>query len=108
MKAIIENGVEAASADLSWKAVDRYSKDYVELKTKDKIAFYKTPDSILKAQLDAWDKVVAAKSKENPFFQKVMDSQRAYAERAVQWQNDYFVDYKMAYNRYFGKGGKKT
>src|ERR1051325_5164660 len=34
MKAIIENAVEAASHDMSWKAVDRYSKDYVELQTK--------------------------------------------------------------------------
>jgi TRAP-type mannitol/chloroaromatic compound transport system substrate-binding protein len=89
--------------------IDRNSKDYIELKTKDKIAFYKTPDSILRAQLEAWDKVVAAKSKENPFFQKVLASQRAFAERAVQWQNDYFVDYKMAFNRYFRQaGGKKT
>ncbi len=44
MKAIIENAVEAASADMSWKAVDRYSKDYIELQTKDKVRFYKTPD----------------------------------------------------------------
>jgi hypothetical protein len=38
----------------------------------------------------------------------VLDSQRAFAERAVQWQNDYYVDYKMAFNRYFAKGGKKA
>src|SRR5207249_2120705 len=50
MKAIIENAVEAASADLSWKAIDRYSKDYIELQTKDKVRFYKTPDSVLQKQ----------------------------------------------------------
>ncbi len=44
MKAIIENAVEAASADLSWKAIDRYSKDYIELQTKDKVKFYKTEE----------------------------------------------------------------
>jgi TRAP-type mannitol/chloroaromatic compound transport system substrate-binding protein len=108
LKSIIDYAVQAGSADISWKLIDRNSKDYIELKTKDKIAFYKTPDSILKAQLDAWDKVVAAKSKENPHFQKVLASQRAFAERAVQWQNDYYVDYKMAFNRYFAKGGKKA
>src|SRR5512139_3112630 len=47
MRAIIENGVEAASQDLSWKAIDRYSKDYIEMQTKDKVRFYRTPDSIL-------------------------------------------------------------
>src|SRR5437879_420222 len=37
MRAIIANAVEAASADMSWKAIDRYSKDYIELQTKDKV-----------------------------------------------------------------------
>src|SRR5918993_231244 len=106
LKSIIDYAVQASSADMSWKAIDRNSKDYIELKTKDKVNFYKTPDSILKAQLDAWDKVIAAKAKENPHFQKVLDSQKAFAERAGQWQNDYMVDFKMAYNRYFSKGKK--
>jgi TRAP-type mannitol/chloroaromatic compound transport system substrate-binding protein len=108
LKAIIDYGVQAASADMSWKAIDRNSKDYIALKNEHKIAFYKTPDSILRAQLDSWDKVVAAKAKENPHMQKVLDSQKAFAARAGQWQNDYTVDYKMAYNRYFAKGGKKA
>src|SRR4051812_29316992 len=100
LKSIIDYAVQAASADFSWKSIDRNSKDYIELKTKDKVNFYKTPDAILRAQLDAWDKVVAAKSTENPFFKRVLDSQRTFAERAGQWQNDYMVDFKMAYNRY--------
>jgi TRAP-type mannitol/chloroaromatic compound transport system substrate-binding protein len=47
MKAIIAGATEAASADMSWKAIDRYSKDYIELQTKDKVKFYKTPDAVL-------------------------------------------------------------
>ncbi len=31
-----------------------------------------------------------------------------FAERAGQWQNDYSVDFKMAYNHYFGRQAKKT
>ena len=58
---------------------------------------------MLRAQLAAWDKVIAAKSAENPLFKRVLESQRAYAQRAGQWQNDYMVDFKMAYNHYFGK-----
>jgi TRAP-type mannitol/chloroaromatic compound transport system substrate-binding protein len=50
--------------------------------------------------------VVAKKSTDNPFFSRVMDSQKAFAQRAGQWQNDYMVDFKMAYNRYFS--GKKA
>ena len=107
LKAIIDYGVQAASADMSWKAIDRNSKDYDELK-KAGVKFYKTPDAILKAQLDAWDGIMAKKSGENPLFKKVLDSQKAFAQRAKQWQNDYMVDFNMAYGRYFGRGAKKA
>jgi len=102
LKKIIDYAVEAASADMSWKAIDRNSKDYQELK-KAGVNFYKTPDAVLRAQLDAWDKVIAKKSAENPLFKKILDSQKAFAQRAGQWQNDYLVDFKMAYNHYFGR-----
>ncbi|UDF36811.1 UNVERIFIED_ORG: TRAP transporter substrate-binding protein [Shinella sp. XGS7] len=105
LKAIIDYAVQAASADMSWKAIQRNSQDYIELKTKDKVNFYKTPDAILRAQLAAWDKVINKKAGENPLFKKVLDSQRAFAQRAGQWQNDYMVDFKMAWNHYFGKKG---
>ena len=106
LKAIIDYAVQAASADMSWKAIERNSKDYGELK-KQGVKFYKTPDAILRAQLTAWDKIMAKKGGENAMFQKILDSQKAFAERAGQWQNDYTVDFKMAYNHYFGKGAKK-
>ena len=70
---------------------------------KQGIKFYKTPDAVLRAQLAAWDKVIAKKSAENALFKKVLESQREYAARAGQWQNDYMVDFKMAYNHYFAR-----
>jgi len=106
LKAIIDYAVQAASADMSWKAIDRNTKDYDELK-KAGVKFYKTPDAILRAQLDAWDKIMAAKGTENPLFKKVLDSQRAFAQRAGQWQFDYMVDFRMAWGRYFGKAPAK-
>jgi TRAP-type mannitol/chloroaromatic compound transport system substrate-binding protein len=102
LKKVIDYAVQASSADMSWKAIERNSKDYEELK-KSGVKFYKTPDAILRAQLAAWDKVIAAKSAENALFKKVLDSQRAFAQRAGQWQNDYMIDFKMAYNHYFGR-----
>jgi TRAP-type mannitol/chloroaromatic compound transport system substrate-binding protein len=102
LKAIIDYAVQAASADMSWKAIQRNSQDYIELK-KAGVKFYKTPDAILRAQLASWDKIIAKKGGENALFKKVIDSQRAFAERAGSWQNDYMVDFKMAYNHYFGR-----
>ncbi|MBF8288681.1 MAG: twin-arginine translocation signal protein, partial [Candidatus Rokubacteria bacterium] len=107
MKAIIENAVEAASSDMSWKAIDRYSKDYIELQTKDKVRFYKTPDSILQRQLQIFDEVLVKKSADNPMFKEISESQRAFAERAVKWDLDTNVGRRMAYNHYFAKPAAK-
>ncbi|MBN9537982.1 MAG: TRAP transporter substrate-binding protein [Reyranella sp.] len=106
MRAIIVNGVEAASQDMQWKAIDRYSKDYVELQTKDKVRFYKTPDAVLKRQLEVYDDVVAKKSAENALFKEIAQSQVAFAKRAVQWEQDTVVGRRMAFDHYFGPQAK--
>jgi TRAP-type mannitol/chloroaromatic compound transport system substrate-binding protein len=103
VQSIIANAVEASSADMSWKAINRYSQDYIELQTKDKVRFYKTPDSVLQKQLEVFDQVNAKKSAENPMWKEITESQRAYAERTVRWDLDTNVGRRMAYNWYFGK-----
>ncbi|WP_424628872.1 TRAP transporter substrate-binding protein [Bradyrhizobium sp. SYSU BS000235] len=107
MKAIIANAAEAASQDMAWKAIDRYSKDYETMQTKDKVKFYKTPDSILQKQLEVYDEVVAKKSAENPLFKEIVESQVAFAKRATQWEQDTVVNRRMVYNHYFGPNAKK-
>jgi TRAP-type mannitol/chloroaromatic compound transport system substrate-binding protein len=91
---------------MSWKAIDRYSKDYVELQTKDKVRFYKTPDSVLKKQLEVYDDVVAKKSAENALFKEIVQSQLAFAKRATQWEQDTVVSRKMAFDHYWGPQAK--
>src|SRR5205809_351135 len=88
-------------------AIDRYSKDYIELQTKDKVRFYKTPDSVLQKQLEVFDTVNAKKSAENPMWKEIVESQRVFAERAVRWFLDTQVGARMAYNHYFGKPAGK-
>ena len=107
IKAIIAHAADAASADMSWKAIDRYSKDYVELQTKERVRFYKTPDAILQKQLEIFDQVEAKKSSENPTFKEVAASQRAFAVRAVKWDLDTNVQRRMAFNHYFAKAAAK-
>jgi len=108
MRAIIANAVEAASADMSWKAIDRYSKDYVELQTKDNVKFYKTPDAILKRQLEIFDEVAKKKASENPLFKEIVESQLVFAKRATQWEQDTVVSRKMAFDHYWGPNAKKA
>jgi TRAP-type mannitol/chloroaromatic compound transport system substrate-binding protein len=63
---------------------------------------YKTPDSVLQRQLDIFDEVMKKYSAQNPLFKEVLDSQMAYAKRAVSWEMDTVVNRRMAYNHYFG------
>ena len=104
MKALIANAVEAASADMSWKAIDRYSQDYIEMQ-KQGVKFYATPTSILQQQLKVWDEVVKKKEAENPMFKKVNASMREFAQRTTKWQSDTLVDFRIAQQHFFG--GKK-
>ncbi|HXO68171.1 MAG TPA: C4-dicarboxylate ABC transporter, partial [Bradyrhizobium sp.] len=105
IRAIISHSVDAASQDMSWKAIDRYSKDYVELQTKDNVKFYKTPDAILKQQLEIYDEVVKKKSADNPLFKEILQSQLAFAERTTRWEQDTVVSRKMAFDHYWGANG---
>jgi TRAP-type mannitol/chloroaromatic compound transport system substrate-binding protein len=102
MKSVIAIATEASSADMSWKAIDRYSKDYIELQTKDKVKFYKTPDAILQDQLKIWTEILEKKSAENALFKEIVASQRAFAQRAVKWDQDTNISRRMAVNHFFG------
>jgi TRAP-type mannitol/chloroaromatic compound transport system substrate-binding protein len=103
MRALIEHAVEASSQDMSWKAIDRYSKDYAEMQTKDKVRFYRTPDSVLQRQLVVYDEAAQKKAAENPLFKEIEESQRQFAARAVKWDLDTNVGRRMAYTHYFAK-----
>ena len=107
LKAIIANAVEAASQDMQWKAIDRNSQDYITLQTVDKVKFYKTPDSVLKKQLEVYDDVVRKYAAANPLFKEIVESQLAFAKRATQWEQDYVVNRRMAFDHYFGPNAKK-
>ena len=56
LQAILKYAAEVSSTDMSWKAMDRYSNDLAALKEAG-VKVHRTPDSVLQAQLAAWDKV---------------------------------------------------
>ena len=105
IRAIVNYAAEAASQDMHWKAIDRYSKDYQEMQTANGVKFYKTPDAILKKQLEVYDEVVKKKAGENPLFREIIQSQIAFAQRATRWEQDTLANRRMAVDHYFGKDG---
>jgi len=72
-----------------------------EMRTKHGTQILRTPPDVLVAFLKAWDEIAAEESAKNPFFKKVLDSQRAYAAKVVPAKRFMFPPYSFAANYYF-------
>ena len=105
LKAILRYAAEAASTSNWWTAMDNYSRDLQELVEKDKVNVIRTPKSIFEAQLKAWDVITKRLSDEDPFFKKVVDSQRAWAKRVARYVLMNEADYAAGYEHIHGKLG---
>jgi len=99
-QAILEYGAEAASTANYALAMDRHSDDLDALITKDGVNVYRTPQSVMEGQLESWDKVLTQLMKD-PFFKKVVDSQKAWSRRVAFYEIINTADYKLAYKHYF-------
>jgi TRAP-type mannitol/chloroaromatic compound transport system substrate-binding protein len=100
---VLRIAARAASADMQWKTLDMYSRAYENMRDNRGVKFIETPADILNAQLKAWDKVIAEKSAENPFFAKVIESQKKFMKRVVEFQIKFIVDPELAHRHFFGK-----
>jgi TRAP-type mannitol/chloroaromatic compound transport system substrate-binding protein len=105
LKAILRYAAEAASSSNWWTAMDNYSRDLVELQEKHKVNVMRTPKSIMDAQLKAWDVVTKKLSDEDPFFKRVVESQRAWSKRVAKYWFLNEADYKAGYEHVHGKLG---
>lgn len=101
LRSIIRYALQASSADLSWKASDRFSTDYEEMRRKQGVRYFITPDDILKAQLNAWRKIIARESANSRIFKRIIDSQMRFAKRVVGFENDLTPSSKMAFDFWF-------
>lgn len=100
-QSILEYASEAASTDFSWKYQDRYSNDLIALQELG-VRVHRTPDSVMADQLKAWDVVSDRIAAEDPFFAKVLESQKAWAKRVVRYELLNAPNYAGAYEHYFG------
>jgi TRAP-type mannitol/chloroaromatic compound transport system substrate-binding protein len=103
LQAILKYASEAASSDMYWKAMSRYPADLERMRKEQGVKTYITPDSVLQAQLKAWDVVIARESAANAFFKKVIDSQRAFCEKTVAFHLESTAPKEPAYEHFFGR-----
>ena len=108
-QAILEYGAEAANtANYGW-AMNQYSTDLQVLIKEKGVNVYRTAQSIMTAQLQSWDKVLKKLEAADPFFAKVVKSQKVWSEKVAFYDLVNAADYKLAYEHYFpGKLPKFT
>ena len=101
-QAILEYASEAENANFYWYMTLRYANDLIKLKEDHGVNVYRTPDSIMKDQLKAWDVVINRISAKDKFFAKVVKSQKVYAKKVMNYLLLNQPDYGIAYKHYFG------
>jgi TRAP-type mannitol/chloroaromatic compound transport system substrate-binding protein len=92
-----------------WVKWQKQNADAIEeMRTKHGTQILRTPPDVLIAFLKAWDEIAKEESAKNPFFKKVLDSQRAYASKVVPAKRFMFPPYSFAANYYFPETARPT
>ena len=99
-KAILRYAAEAASSANYWRGQDQYSKDLLWLRDEAGVKLYRTPTEVMEAQLKAWDEILPD-LEQDPFFAKVVKSQKEFAKRVAYYELLNSADYKLAFDHYF-------
>ena len=86
LQAVLKYASEAENSNFYWHNTKRYAEDLEKLRAQG-VNVYRTPDSVMVAQLEAWDKVVDRISGEDAFFAKVVASQKQYAKEVMNYLN---------------------
>ncbi len=72
-----------------------------ELQETHKVQVLRTPDDVLHEFLKAWDRIAAREAEKDPFFKKVLESQKQYAALVVPAKRFMFPPYEFAANHYW-------
>ncbi|MBL6932933.1 MAG: C4-dicarboxylate ABC transporter, partial [Rhodospirillales bacterium] len=99
---ILRYASEAENSNFYWNNTLRYADDLISLQKDHGVNVYKTPDSVMAEQLKAWDIVVNRIAQEDPFFAKVVESQKMYAKKVMNYLHLNSPNYELAYKHYFG------
>jgi TRAP-type mannitol/chloroaromatic compound transport system substrate-binding protein len=87
-----------------WARLERQNAQALrELREKHKVNVLRTPDEILIAFLRAWDKIAAREAERDPFFKKVLESQREYASVVVPAKRFMLPSYSFAADYYWSE-----
>jgi TRAP-type mannitol/chloroaromatic compound transport system substrate-binding protein len=100
-QAILQYAAEAASTANLATGLDNYSRDLFKLRDEHGVAILRCPESIFEAQLAAWDVLLQDLTKD-PFFAKVVESQKDWIRRVVFYELYNAAPQRLAYEHFFG------
>ena len=100
-QAILEYAAEAASTANYATAMQNYPADLRKL-IDGGVKVSRTPPGVMQAQLDSWDAALEDLMEE-PFFAKIVQSQRQWAKRVGYYSLMNQADQKLAWEHHFGK-----
>jgi len=101
LQAIVKYAALAEITRLSAYTVDQDSQAAQELASKHGVNVLRTPDEILRAELQGIDKFFESESQRNPFFAKVLAAQREYAKKTVSHAQKMTPPMDMAVKHYW-------
>jgi TRAP-type mannitol/chloroaromatic compound transport system substrate-binding protein len=85
-----------------WAKWQKQNADAIEeMQKKHGTQLLRAPPEVLIAFFKAWDEIAKEESAKNPFFKKVLDSQREYASKVVPAKRFMFPPYSFAANYYW-------
>ncbi|WP_418315490.1 TRAP transporter substrate-binding protein [Piscinibacter sakaiensis] len=97
--------VQAATVESTLRSIYvRNKKDgqaMQDMRTKHGVTIHRTPDDIVVKTLESWDQISEAEAGKNPFFKKVLESQKAYAGQVVPTRRTTTVPYNLAADHYW-------
>lgn len=102
LKAIVKYAAMSEALEFSLLMLHRNSLDLMTLINKHGVTVVQTPREILLEVLKAWDRVAEKEAKKNPFFAKVLASQKKWAERVVAYRRVGHPPYDLAAEYYWG------
>ncbi|MFQ5553526.1 MAG: TRAP transporter substrate-binding protein, partial [Thermoplasmata archaeon] len=97
--------IQAAATETFWRWWVRWQRQnaeaYKEMVEKHGVKVFRTPDDIHLTFLKYWDEIREEDAAKDPFYRKVIDSQREYAKRLVPYRRSTWPRYEFVADYYW-------
>lgn len=100
----LQEMVRVATQQTWWRWFARFHKQTAEAcqqLMKQGVHVYRTPDELNYKFLEVWDKIQQEDAAKDPFYKKVIDSQKSYASLIVPYRLSYWPTYRFRGEHYW-------